>query len=500
MAASIQGEDPGTQRAGGIAGLLGKKVARARGPSTAAYSEERDRAQESANVFAHSGGKNENLSYNYTQQGPTIQNQYQGQSRQGIAGNIRAQQTLANQLLNNQGEASKAQFQSNLDQSIAAQMSAANSTTGGAVAQAGAARNAAAQAAMMRAGASSEAARLGALERQAALGQAANVYNNIGGQLQNQYGLEQGSAIAQGQLDSANQAQQNQMRLGYGQLGLGYGQLENQANAQSLNALNSYTQGSLAAQGLSAGLKSGDAADTNAVIGTIAGLAGGAAGAVGGALGGKAAHGGAIGRAPNSIAEVYAPADTEARQHTASLAEALAGIEALKAELAGRARAGGGAMAQWERSFGSADKARADVQHSDNLAEAAKIREHFESKPKGPSIASALAGAGLAGLSRLESSKGPDWSEYMHISPVGARAWGGAVGGGVDMGNESGITGDMVRAASTGRAGDFAGKEIGMVGGGGISGGGGGPSLVGGGGGLAQTPASRLASALKGLR
>lgn len=460
MPADIQAPNPGRQNAGGIAGLFGRTVAKARGPSAAAYSEERDRAQGSANALGNSGAHNEGLSYNYAQQGPQISNQYQNQSRQGIGGNVGAQQGLANQLMNNNGEASKAQFQSGLDQGIAAQMSAANSTTGGAVAQAGAARNAGNQAALMRAGGAATAAQLGAQEREAALGQAAGVYGNVGNQLQNQYGLEQGSAISQGQLDSTNQAQQNQMRLGYGQLGQGYGQLENQANGQSLNALNSYTQGSMGAQGLSAGLKAQDTADTNNTIGTVAGLAGGVAGTVGGLL----AHGGAMGHAPNSIAQVYARAD-------------------------------GGAVGQWERSFGSADQAKTDVLNSDNHAEAAKIREHFAA-PKSPSIAGALATSGLAGLGKLGGPKGPDWSEYMHPGPIGARAWGGAIGGGVDIGNETGMTSGMVQAASTGRAGDFAGKELGMVGGGGITGGGGVP----GGAGVVQPTTNRLASVLRGLR
>src|SRR5690606_3816862 len=107
-----------------------------------------------------SGGAYRNFSANYTQQGPTIANQFQNKSRNSIANNVNSQRVLAARLQQNQGEASKAQFQSGLDQSIAAQLSAANSATGGAVAQAGAARNAANQAAMMRAGGAAEAARL----------------------------------------------------------------------------------------------------------------------------------------------------------------------------------------------------------------------------------------------------------------------------------------------------------------------------------------------------
>lgn len=566
MAAPIQAPDPGTQRAGGIAGLFGKRVARARGPSVEAYTEERNRAQGASEGYANSGAYYQGRSQDYTQQ---IDNKFQDQSRGGIGQNVGAQQTLANNLANNQGEASKAQFQSGLDQGIAAQMSVANSTTGGAVAQAGAARGAGQQAAMMRAGGAATAAQLGAQERLAAQGQAAGVYNNIGGQLQNQYGLEQESAIQ-------NQAQQNQMRQGYGQLGVQYGQLRNQANGQSMDALNSFTSAGQSAQGMSAGMKAQDAADTNNTIGTVAGATGDAAKTVGSML----ADGGAMGQAPNSIAQVYAPGTPERRQHTASLAEALAGIDALRAQLEGRARADGGSMTspayqppntisaeeKWERSFGSADKARDDVRASDNRAEAAKIREHFApgaDGPKKPSLVSTLGGFSSGVGRRVNGGQGggshePDWSAYMRPRPIGARAFGGAMGeddgmsdanfanpmqtaapvpinirawkedaekkklamaamvgvspdkvrafggamgGGVDMGNEGGMTGDMVNAASTGRAGNFAGKELGMVGGGGITGGGNTPGGAGGGGGgMAPSFGGRIANALKGLR
>ncbi|AKU93372.1 hypothetical protein AKJ09_00036 [Labilithrix luteola] len=124
-----------------------------------------------------------------------------------------------------------------------------------------------------------QAAALGAQEREQAQGLAANLYGQVGNQLQGQYGLEQGSAISQGQLDSANQAQQNQMRLGYAGIG-------QQAQGQSLNALNNYTSQNLAAQGLSAGFQQQAQAATNQMIGTAAGVAGTM---MGGPAGGAAA-------------------------------------------------------------------------------------------------------------------------------------------------------------------------------------------------------------------
>lgn len=450
-AGTVAAAPAGTQRSGGFAGLFGKRVAKAQGPNAAAYDAERNAAQQAAGTYG-------SLATNYTQAGPAINNQFQGESRAGIAGNIGAQQNLANTLMQNNGEASKAQFQSGLDQSIAAQMAAANSTPGGAVAQAGAQRNAAMQGAMMRAQGAATAAQLGAQERATALGQAAGVYGNIGGQLQGQYGLEQNSAIAQGQLDSANQAQQNAMRLGYGQLG-------NQAQGQSLNALNSYTQGNMQAQGLSAGLKGQDTADTNQMIGTFANTAGTVAG---GALGGppKAAQGGGIGPAPNSIASVYNVQIPPDAPRQASLSDALAGAEALRVRLAG-ARADGGAMAQWERSFGSADRARAEALAADNRAASSQIHASLDGA-KGPG-AGALAAGGVSAFGRGLEGQGvraPDWSPYMQLRPVplaGAMAEGGLM----ELDGQ-GMSGDLVRRASQG----LTGNAMAPVGGGGVVGGG----------------------------
>jgi len=269
---SVEAANSGTQSAGGIAGLLGQEVEKARGPNTAAYSAQMNDASRNASQYYQ-------LGQNYTQQGPTIANQFQDESRQNIHRNISSQEMLAEDLLNNKGEASRAQFQSQLNQGIAAQMAVANSARGGAVAAAGARRQAAADAANMRLQGASQAAALGAQEREQAQGLAAGLYGQVGSQLQGQYGLEQGSAISQGQLDSANQAQQNQMRQGYANLGV-------QSAGQAQNALNSYTSQNLAAQGLSAGLQQQAQASTNQLIGTAAGVAGTM---MGGPAGGAAA-------------------------------------------------------------------------------------------------------------------------------------------------------------------------------------------------------------------
>jgi len=324
----VQGGDPGQQDQQGLGGVLGAKVDKAQGPNADAYNAQMGMAQGRANTYG-------NQSVNYTQNAPTIANQFQAQSQNNIANNVGQEQGLASQLMNNNGEASKAQFQQGLDQSINSQMAMANSASGGAVSQAGARRAAQQQGAQTQAQGASTAAQLGAQEREAALGQAGNVYGQIGGQLQSQYGLEQQNAQAQAQLQSTNQAQQNQMRLGMGGLA-------NQAQGQSLDALNSYTQGNLQAQGLSEQKQQNATNNTNGLIGMASGLGGEALGAIGSFLaqGGPMKPGGGMPpAAAPAVAAVYGqhmPAQHAKRP--ATLAEALAGIEQLKAEVAKLAR------------------------------------------------------------------------------------------------------------------------------------------------------------------
>lgn len=316
---SVRAGDPGGQAAGGIAGVLGNKTKQAVGPNDAAYGAQMNTAQKTADSYY-----NQSLAYN--QNAPTIANQYQGQSRADIAGNVGQEQNLANTLVHNNGEASKAQFQSGLDQSLAAQMAAANSAPGGATQRAGATRAAQQQAGMQQAQGAATAAELGAREREAALGQAAGVYGQVGGQLQGQYGLEQQSAMHQADLQGQNQGQIIQARLGYGQLG-------NQAQGQSEQALNDYTGQSLQAQKLSQGIKESNAQDTNDIIGTVGGVLGGAASGIGALL----AHGGPMhaggAPAPATISSLYGQSAQPAAK-PASLADALAGIEHLKAKIA----------------------------------------------------------------------------------------------------------------------------------------------------------------------
>jgi len=311
-AQSVQGGPNGSQAAGGISGLFGGRTQKAQDPNAAAYDQERNAAQANANNYS-------NQATTYTQAAPTISNQYQGESRANIGGNVADQRNLANTLENNTGEASKAQFQHGLDQSIASQMAIANSTNGGATQRAGAVRNAQQTGALTQAAGASTAAELGAREREAALGQAAGVRGQIGNELQNQYGVEQGTAIHQGDLDLANQGQQNAYRLGMGGLG-------NQAQAQSEGALNDYTTQNLNSQELSANMKHNNAKDTNDAIGTIAGIAGTA-------LGGFLATGGPMHPGPShdvNMATMYGQSPNANAPKQVTLADALAGIEHLK--------------------------------------------------------------------------------------------------------------------------------------------------------------------------
>lgn len=350
-AGTVQAADPGQVSQTGLAGLFGGKTQRATGPNAAAYDQQRNAAQTNASNYGEQA-------LNYTQNAPTIANAYQAQSRAGIAQNVGQEQGvansygalagqeggLANTLMQNNGQASRAQFQQGLDQSIAAQMAAANSSPGGAVAQAGARRAAQEQAGQMQAQGAATAAGLGAQEREASLAQAAGVYNNMGNayggqagvygqvgqQQQAQYGLEQQSAEQQAQLQSTNQAQQDQYRLGMGALG-------NQAQGQSEQALNDYTQGNLQSQGLTAGVNAQNSAGTNQAIGTVSGLLGqGAASVFGGGGGGPGkAVGGPISPhgAPPSVSSLYGRPPSPV-QRPATLAEALHGIEHLKARIA----------------------------------------------------------------------------------------------------------------------------------------------------------------------
>lgn len=175
--------------------------------NTSEYDEERRIARErGGDLFSQGNG--------YRQTAPTIANVYQDQSRASIWDNTGRQKALAGELAANRGEASKAQFQSQLDRSITAGTALANSARGGASQTAGALRNAQHEGAIMSAQGAATTAELGARERLAAQGLAGSIYGNVGNQLGAQYGLEQQSAIEQARLASANQAQANAMRLG----------------------------------------------------------------------------------------------------------------------------------------------------------------------------------------------------------------------------------------------------------------------------------------------
>ncbi len=267
-AGTVQGADPGKEAdADGLAGAYQQIVgrnAKAQGPNGAAYDKQMGEAQGDATAYG-------DTARNYTQNAPTIANQYQDQSRGDIGLNVGRQGLLTdhlNDIMSGKDvTGAKAQIQAGTDAGIAAQMSMARSAKGGGAAQAGATRAAQQQGAVANAGVASQAGQLQAQLAGQAAGQAAGVYGNIGQQLGAQYGLEQGSAIQQANLQGQNQAQINQTRLGFAGAG-------NQAQAGSLNALNGYTSGNLSAQGLQPGIDAQNGGGK--LIGTAASVAGAA--------------------------------------------------------------------------------------------------------------------------------------------------------------------------------------------------------------------------------
>lgn len=267
-AGNVQAGDPGSEAdAEGLAGAYQQIVGRnkkAQGPNANAYNKQVGDAQGNADAYS-------DQARNFTQSAPTIANAYQDQSRSDIGLNTGSERYLGDHLRDiMEGKdvtGAQAQIQQGTDAGIAAQMNVAHSAKGGGAAQAGAVRSAQQQGALQQAGVAAQAGQLQAQLASAAAGQQANVYGNIGSQLGQQYGLEQGSAIHQADLQSTNQGQIDQTRLGYGALGNG-------AQGGSLAALNGYTNGNLSAQGLQPGIDAENGGGK--LVGTAASVAGAA--------------------------------------------------------------------------------------------------------------------------------------------------------------------------------------------------------------------------------
>ena len=204
------------------------------GPNAAAYNQVGTQAGNNASTLY-------NMGYGYKQAGPQINNAFQGQS-QGSLSNLQSQENAFGDTGGTYNAAIQNANTASTDQAIAAQTAMARSTQGGASQQAGAMRQAQENAAMQTQQGANNAAQLGSQMALTERGQNAGVLGQMGSQLLGQYGIEQGTANAQGQLDSANQSQQNAMQLGM--IGAAQG-----AAGQQMGNLNSYTQGSLAAQG-----------------------------------------------------------------------------------------------------------------------------------------------------------------------------------------------------------------------------------------------------------
>lgn len=159
----------------------------------------------------------------YRVNAPKINNQYQGESRQGLADLQKKQDKIGdyNQaIMEGKGPTvAEGQLQAGVDKSIAGQMAAARSARG-AGGQAAAMRGAQQQAAQLQAGSAAEAAQIRAQESQAAAGRQQALRGQQAGQIQQQYGLEQGTAVQQAGLESTAISQQQQHQQALNELGL----------------------------------------------------------------------------------------------------------------------------------------------------------------------------------------------------------------------------------------------------------------------------------------
>ena len=205
--------------------------------------------------------------------GPQINNPFQQQSQQGLAGNQAQYQGLMGQLnkdINDpQDSMAVNQLQHGTDQGIQAQMAMAHSANGGAVAQAGAARAAQQQGVQTQAAVNSQAAQLAEENRFNAINAANQVNTNSGALGMQQYGLEQQNAQQQAQFDQNQGKINNDYSLGLDNAG-------NQQGALQLNAVN----GSTNAIGDANGINAKTASDASAAGGKLFGGATDAAGSL----------------------------------------------------------------------------------------------------------------------------------------------------------------------------------------------------------------------------
>jgi hypothetical protein len=222
---------------GGLAGMWSQFTGQGKavvGPNAAAYNQQLIGAENYGSEYQKLGG-------DYTQQGATI-NAPSAADVQSAEANLGGLGGYYQNMLAGKGPSvAQNQFQAATDQSIANQMAMARSARGSA-AQAGALREATAQGGAQMAGAAAQSGVIRAQEQQQAAQGLGQVYGQQGQLGLGLYGQQAGLASQQAQLQQANQAQINQMRMGY--LGM-----SNQEQQQALEALSSYTRASLAAQG-----------------------------------------------------------------------------------------------------------------------------------------------------------------------------------------------------------------------------------------------------------
>lgn len=245
-------------------GMFGPTVT---GPNPDAYNNLLAQANASAEQYGAQG-------QGFTQQGAQIVDPDQAASQAAIGGsgaqlgNIGA---LLQQTAGGQGPAvtaAQAQMTQATDQNLAAQAAAARSATGGALAQNGAMLAGQGQMGATL-GQAAGASAAGLAQQELAAGQAAGQVYGAQGQLAlGQYGQELGTAQAQAQLAQANQATQNQMRLGLGGLAEG-------AQGQGLSALNGYNSANTAAENTAAGVDQNNFNDVMGLAKTAASTIGG---------------------------------------------------------------------------------------------------------------------------------------------------------------------------------------------------------------------------------
>lgn len=257
---------PSAQGFGGLAQDLGiASNYQANGPSAAAfgsYSNAQTAAQtadQQAATAAQGRGAANNLDPGAAASNATIA------GVQGNFGNVAG--TLQGLYTGKTDSQAQNQFQSGLDQSIAAQQAAASSARGGALAQAGAQRAASEAGAQQRAAGTATAAGIAAQNQQAELGLATQNATGAGGLAMQQFNTQQQAATDQAKLIEQQNAQNDAYSLGLTNAG-------NTAASNTLGGLTGFTTGANQAAAINSGVASNAAAAGGSLFGSASNSAG----------------------------------------------------------------------------------------------------------------------------------------------------------------------------------------------------------------------------------